>query len=331
MDVLDEIELSPPKVIKVNGQKMELSEQAEKKLRDTYCRAMQDDLEEKKKAVKSYLAQIKTEYEEKENQFKDTLAQSFPFPDYKTVADGKIVYGARNGMIRFDLPFKYAPISVNKNKIVHPEELERDVRMVIDIAGTTKKYVYSFDLLNSDGTKFEHYHRMIGGANCTGSTFGVHDPVSSFQDILAFRHKVEMLYSDIHHEGFMDTSDHRVRQRSEGLPAVSQIQTTTELAVWHPESVQQPALQGVGANVWHVDPATPVIQRVERHHHWWDDLDVESVLQMVIMLAMMAGMIYIIVTGISPDIKDRSTSTPITQSDTSNPALNITTSLTPVK
>ncbi len=272
-ETLDSISLTAPKTVTIDGNTIELSKEAEKQLRESYTALLSKDLEQKKALVKTILSQTVKECRDKEAKVKDVLQTSFPIPDLDYLINNRIVFGSKNGdgetILRFILPFRYAPLSVDKKRIRYPKQLERAIKVIIDLSGTTDKRVKSVELVNRDLSKFEHYHNFTSG-DCLGELEDKNRVIANFADLLRFRDEVQVLYSDIHVEADGD----RNHKYPAGLPELFSIKTADETVTWRPGQVrvrQGPSViagsvavanQGQGA-VWHVEPT----RQAERTRH----------------------------------------------------------------
>lgn len=237
-ETLDNVNLSSPKTVTINGSTVELSEEAEKQLRESYATPLVKELEQKKALVKTILSQTVKECQDKEAKADAALRASFPVPDLSYLTNNNIVFGVHKdsdgkSVLRFILPFRYAPVSIDKKRILDPKQLRRDIKVIIDITGATDKRVENVVLVNQDLSKFEHYHNFDFG-DCLGELADKHRVITNFTDLLQFRDVLQVLYSDIH----VDADGDRNHKYPAGLPGLFSIKTSDETVTWKQKQVR---------------------------------------------------------------------------------------------
>lgn len=204
----------------------------------------------------SSITNIEKMYRQRVIDLESQLAKSFPLPPIGYVIKNNVKYGyVSDDKIIFNIPFRYAPISINGIKISNPERLVRNVRiqLAIEISKnkSTDRKIVSYILVNRDGSKFEHYHSF-------GSPYAINRPwdccglllkenkftVNEFDDILAFCNRVENLYSDIS----IDKGGDNNKIKPDGLPHLSDLRTEPSYTIWPTNGTQEVAIRTIGIN-----------------------------------------------------------------------------------
>lgn len=312
MSVVDDIFPEAPMKVRVGDDILTLSPQAASKLEKTYC-----------SDYKNYVKELRRSFDEKNTALQKLLDQAITPPPWDYVHKHEITVGKHNGGLRFTLPFRYAPTSLGGKRILHPEQLVRDILIAFDLTGGTRPKIQKLHLLNPDLTEFKHYHYFDSAEHCWGS-YKYNPHVSDISDLVNIRNGIEHLLSNINF-----TREHPQVRKVDlgGLPRVESIQVSSDRSVWRPKDLKQAAPAGrmeVGAlepedTVWRLNRGTaPAPARVtyaahaepRRRHafrEWWATWG-ESLLILLAILTILGAMVSVIVhhPGLTPQYTEPS-------------------------
>lgn len=216
--IRDVVLATPPFLLEVGGKVYKLTNTNFGDINE----ALKYHYEKELTAAKSTLSKIiqDTQKELKEEMQKLRTEAVVPLSLLLVLREG-IMTAQADERIRYLLPFKYAPKYKDGLPIIHPEKL---VRSALAKFGYHRGALVAFDLINTNGQRFDHYHR-----HCLGGF--VLPPNTLPKDLPELRTRIEVLYENINTRDLAEDHPH-------GLPYVKSIETTEKAGenVWKPPS-----------------------------------------------------------------------------------------------